>query len=121
MSRLGLSRFNKDFGGPTQAVLESILGSIQGVRDELDRVFSNWWLHLDPYPNLSVLFSGTSPVAPNTDFTIAHGLGAVPTGYWVVYQDKAAVIYASPTAWDSTNIVLRCDTASTIYKLYVVI
>ena len=65
------------------------------------------------------LVSYTTNVAPNTEDTVAHGLGKVPTGFLIYSEDKAAVIYDSGTAWTKTNIYLKCDTASVAAKLII--
>jgi hypothetical protein len=71
--------------------------------------------------NLSIAkFSGTSPVAPNTDFTLKHSLGRVPIT--IVGQDTkdGSVLYRSPvTAWTKTTITMRSTGASSVYNLIV--
>lgn len=71
--------------------------------------------------NLSVWkAAGTSPVAPNTDFTVPHSLGRVPIT--IVGQDTkdGSVLYRSPvTAWTKTTVTLRSTGASSVYNLIV--
>ena len=53
----------------------------------------------------------------DTEFTVAHGLGATPTGYIVVSIDKAGIVYKGSTAWDATNMYLKCSAANAALKL----
>jgi hypothetical protein len=63
--------------------------------------------------------TGTSPVAPNTDFTIAHSLGRIPLT--IVGQDtnNGGLLYRGSVAWTKTTITLRCTTASAAYNVIV--
>lgn len=64
--------------------------------------------------------TGTSPVAPNTDFTIKHSLGRIPLT--IVGQDTkdGSVLYRSPaTAWTTTTVTLRSNGASSVYNVIV--
>ena len=55
----------------------------------------------------------TTNATPDTEDTIVHGLGRIPIGYIIVSCNKAAIVYNGATAWDITNIYLRCNAAST--------
>lgn len=48
----------------------------------------------------------------NTEFAVAHTLKRVPTGFIVIKNDKAGVVYNSGTAWTTTNIYLKCSVAN---------
>jgi hypothetical protein len=63
--------------------------------------------------------TGTTPGAPNTDFTITHSLGRIPLT--IVGQDgnNGGIIYRGSVAWSKTQITLRCTTASMVYNLIV--
>jgi hypothetical protein len=64
--------------------------------------------------------TGIAPGVADTDFTITHNLGAVPTT--IVGQDttNGGLLYRSPvTAWSTTTITLRCTKASSAYIVYV--
>lgn len=61
----------------------------------------------------------TTNATPNTQDTLAHGLGSVPIGYIVVNQDKAGSLYDSGTAWTSTNMYFKCDVASVTFTIFV--
>ena len=63
----------------------------------------------------------TSPVAPDTEFAIAHDLGRIPSWYWYNIS-KAGILYQLPntgTAWTTTNIYLKCNVASAVIRLFV--
>jgi len=61
----------------------------------------------------------TSNGVADTEDTVAHGLGKVPTGYIVASVDKAGIVYKSGTAHTSTNLFLKCSAATTAVKLIV--
>src|SRR5512143_1797638 len=71
------------------------------------------------YAEVSVTFSGT----PDTQTTVAHNLGRIPTRYIVTLQDRAGNVYVSggtgATAWDATNIYLKCNVASVVATIRV--
>ena len=55
----------------------------------------------------------------DTEDTVAHGLGKVPTGFLVYNLDKGSVVYDSGTAWTSTNIYLKNTVATVAVKIIV--
>jgi len=70
------------------------------------------------------LFSTTTPSSANTEFSITHNLGAVPTGYIVFYVSSAAIVYEGPTtgtAWTSSTIYLKCNAGSVNILLFITI
>lgn len=73
----------------------------------------------DEDTNLSIWKAqGTSPVTPNTNFTLTHTLGRIPNT--IVGQDtnNGGVLYRGG-AWTKTAIILKCTTASAEYNLIV--
>ena len=50
-----------------------------------------------------------SNAVANTEDTVAHNLGRVPSAIWISVPDVNATIYTGPTAWTSTNIFLRAS------------
>ena len=48
----------------------------------------------------------------NAEITIAHGLSRTPIGYLLIMSDKACILYNGSTAWDATNIYLKCSVAT---------
>ncbi len=55
-----------------------------------------------------------APGTPNTEFAISHFLNRIPSHYRFI-SDVAAKLYQLPntgTAWTTTNIYVKCDTAS---------
>lgn len=65
------------------------------------------------------LVSYASNATPDTEDTLAHGLGKTPTGFIVVAKDKAGDIYNGGTADDKTNIHLKCSVASVTATLLI--
>lgn len=61
----------------------------------------------------------TTHVTPDTEFSVNHGLGSVPTGYIVISRDKAATIYDSTTAWTIENIYLKSNVATVAIRLLI--
>ena len=63
----------------------------------------------------------TSDAVADTEFAVAHGIGAVPVGRIIIYQDKAGHLYQGPatgTAWTSTNVYFKCDVASVTFAVF---
>lgn len=70
--------------------------------------------------NMDVVFvTYASNASANTEDTLSHSLGKVPTGYIVYSKNKAGTIYDGSTTWTSSNIYLKCDTSSVTFKLIV--
>jgi hypothetical protein len=64
----------------------------------------------------------TSNATPDTEETVAHTLGRVPSGYLVLYRSKAGVLYQGPstgTAWTATSIYVKSNVASTVYSILI--
>jgi len=56
----------------------------------------------------------------DSENTITHDLGFVPTAFIVTNIDKAGVVYASREAnWTVTQIFVKCSTANTAVDLIV--
>ena len=69
--------------------------------------------------NISGSFQVVTSAGADTEFVVAHELGATPTGFLVVRTNKGGVVYDSGTAWNDTNIYLKCTTASTTLTLFI--
>jgi hypothetical protein len=63
--------------------------------------------------------TGTTPVAPNTPFTVDHVLGRVPVGFHTVRINAAGTLYDSGVTWTSTTISLKCSVASAAYTIFI--
>jgi hypothetical protein len=66
-----------------------------------------------------VLITTTTSATPDAENTIAHTLGKIPSGYIVYSQNKAASLYLGTTSWTSTNIYLKSNIATVIFKIIV--
>jgi hypothetical protein len=62
----------------------------------------------------------TTPVAPNTDFTVNHNLSRLPVGYWIMQKDRAVDIYTGGVVATTTQITLRATVASAVVRLFVI-
>jgi hypothetical protein len=63
----------------------------------------------------------TSHGTANTEFSVTHGLGSVPVGRIIVWQDKAGHLYQGPstgTAWTSTTVYFKSDVVSVTFKVF---
>lgn len=58
--------------------------------------------------SLTVTDSGSA----NTEFNVTHHLGRNPVGFIITKSDKACSVYDSGTAWTTTILYLKCDTAN---------
>lgn len=65
----------------------------------------------------AAVVSYTSNATPDTEDTVAHTLGKIPTYFIVGDIDKGGVVYRSGTTFTSTNIYLKCTVASAAIKL----
>lgn len=63
----------------------------------------------------SVSDTGTA----DTEFSVSHNLGRVPSGFVVTKTNKAGIVYDSGTAWTATAIYLKCSAANTAVTLQV--
>ena len=55
----------------------------------------------------------------NTEFSAAHTLKRAPTGFIIINNNKAGVVYDSGTAWSVTTIYLKCSVANCTVKILV--
>ena len=72
--------------------------------------------------NSGVFVSGTSAGTANTEFSVTHNLGRIPKGYVVMFGTIAGSFYQGPTtgtAWTTTQIFIKCSTASVGFMLYI--
>lgn len=69
--------------------------------------------------NKGFTFTGATPGVANTEFTITHNLGYIPTGFLVVSIDQAAIVYKGVTAWTATAISLKCNQATANVVVFV--
>jgi hypothetical protein len=60
-----------------------------------------------------------SDATPDTEFSFAHGLDRTPRGFLIINQDKAGSFYAGTTAWDDTDIYLKCSAATVAFTVLV--
>lgn len=60
-----------------------------------------------------------TPVAPNTDFSVTHNLGVIPTGYLIMKQDKACSFYVGATPWTDRQIFLKASVASVTFTVFI--
>lgn len=59
-------------------------------------------------------FEFTSDAGADTEFTVEHKLGRIPTGYIVLEQDGAGSLYkdSGGTEWDRQKAYFKCDQSS---------
>lgn len=63
----------------------------------------------------------TAPGVANTEFAIPHNLNRIPSWY-IFIADRSCNLYQLPntgTAWTTTNIYLKCDTASAVLRIFI--
>jgi hypothetical protein len=81
--------------------------SFQRLVDQLFQLFRNGLLFSDNFDCDIVDF--TTPAIRDTEFSVAHDLKRVPTGYIVIRSTNLgpALLYDGPTAWTTTSIYLK--------------
>lgn len=62
----------------------------------------------------------TTPVAPNTDFTVDHNLDRIPAGYIVMEKDRAVDVYTGSVPATKTQLTLRATVASAVIRLFII-
>lgn len=55
----------------------------------------------------------------DTQFSVTHTLGIVPTDYIVTYISKGGVVYDSGTTWTTTTIYLKCTAANAAVNIFI--
>jgi len=88
----------------------------------LDSVMSNLFVILARgitfQDNLECVFIDyTSNGVVNTEDTVAHTLGKIPTGFITARIDKAGIVYDGGTTWTKTNIYLKCSAATAVTRI----
>jgi len=103
----GLRQFDKDLitvlGGWSQT-LKFILDRGISLDDNIDAVVASF----------------TSNASPDTEDTVAHTLGKIPTYFIVGDIDKGGVVYRSGTAFTKTNVYLKTSVASAAVKVILI-
>ena len=61
----------------------------------------------------------TSNGVADTEDAVAHTLGKIPQGFFVINVDKAGIVYDGGTAWTTTAINLKTNVATAIVKIMV--
>lgn len=73
--------------------------------------------------------TGTTPVGPNTEFSVSHNLKRIPIGYLIGFLDRAGDLYQGPTtgtAWTAAtasalgNIFIKCSVASANFFIIII-
>ena len=98
-------------------VEQDILRSLTDVFASIESILNNGIKFQDNVDCKLVTF--TSSATPDAENTVAHTLGKVPTGYIVYSRDKASILYNGTTAWTSTNLYVKANVATTIFKIIV--
>jgi hypothetical protein len=71
--------------------------------------------------NIDCAFASyTSNAVADTEDTVSHTLGKIPTYFFVGDIDKGGVVYRSGTAFTSSNVFLKCSVATCAVKLLLI-
>ena len=64
----------------------------------------------------------TTPLTPNTDFTLIHNLGRQAVGYIVVAKSATCDVFTSATSNPNpgTQIILQATGASVVMRLFII-
>lgn len=73
----------------------------------------------DENQNMDIWHSGAilTPGVANTQFTVNHGLGRIPIGYHLYFNDQNGQIYASGV-WSVTQAFFKWSIGVTTIKIY---
>lgn len=110
------------------SLLLSVGEELSRFDKEISRILSELMTNLTNMFDRGITFSEniscdlvayTSNAVANTEDTVAHALGKIPTGYLVYGIDKACSIYLGSTTWTATNIYLKTSVATVAVKIIV--
>jgi hypothetical protein len=88
--------------------------------DKITTLLDNNFRKIAQIPfNLSESVSIADTGIADTEFSVTHHLGRVPSGFLITMSDKACSCYDSGTAWTSSAIYLKCNAASAAVKVLV--
>jgi hypothetical protein len=65
----------------------------------------------------AVIASFTSNATPDTEDTVAHTLGRIPSYFIVADINKGGVVYRGATTFTKTNVYLKTTVASAAVKV----
>lgn len=84
---------------------------------ELSKLLNKGLDFTDNFNGSFVTISDTG--AADSENTLAHGLGRVPSGYIVTKINKASVAYLGSTSWTATNIYLKFNVANCTATVFI--
>ena len=68
--------------------------------------------------NLDAVYVKVVSPGANVEFPVKHELGRIPSGFEVVFRDKAGIVYASRQgSWTTRVIFLKCSAATTTLRV----
>jgi len=114
MSEIGASNI---FPKPENTEDEDLYNVLSEFTNSVIEILNGGILFSDNFDCKLVTY--TSNGTPDTEDTLAHGLGRTPTGYLVYGMDKAAIVYDGGTAFTATNLYLKCNVATAAVRLIV--
>ena len=56
----------------------------------------------------------------DSEFSVAHGLGRTPVGYFIIGRDCACSVYDGGSANTATTLYLRCSVANAALKVLII-
>src|SRR3990167_9512567 len=94
------------------------------LEKELDRILNRSLIPLvngglSFEDNMNCQLKTLTTAGADTEVEVAHTLKRIPAGYIVYSRDKGGVVYDSGTAFTTTNIYIKCSTATTALKLII--
>lgn len=96
---------------------DEVIRALTGMMSNLRAIFDK---RVGVSDNLDVAeVSYTSNGSADTEDTVAHTLGRIPTGFIVTSLDKAGIVYASGTAFTASNLYLKVSATTVAVKLLV--
>jgi hypothetical protein len=108
---------------PTKKSLDDFVQMIKNIYQNFSQAFNGHVGYGDGTNSDNIDGSWINVVAPvgaNTDFTVNHNLGRIPSGYWVMQKDRACDVYTGSIGATSTQLTLRATVASAVLRLFVI-
>lgn len=78
-----------------------------GINNDVEQNISGAWV------------AATTPVTPDTDFTVTHNLNRVPVGFHLVFKNASCDVYNGSIAATEVQMTFKANVASVNIKLFI--
>ncbi len=107
---------------PSRSDLRSHHSMLSGLWERMARAVNGRMSFGDGTSSDNIDGVWATPVTPgvaNTDFTVTHNLGRIPSGFLVFNKSAACDVYQGSVAWTTSQITLRATVVGVTVKLFI--